>query len=93
MITFYMLEKLQIYTRMEQHFISKSTLQPYVYDKVVKIEYINCKDEQDMTEKEKYFISKYKNTIHNKTLYDCKVNSDYDSIVWSNEYPVPVKNN
>lgn len=82
-----------IYTRMEQHFISKSTLQPYVYDKVVKIEYINCKDEQDMTEKEKYFISKYKNTIHNKTLYDCKVNSDYDSIVWSNEYPVPVKNN
>lgn len=82
-----------ICTRMEQHFISKSTLQPYVYDKVVKIEYIICKDEQDMTEKEKYFISKYKDTIYNKTLYNCKVNSDYDSIVWSNEYPVPVKNN
>jgi len=80
-----------IHKRMKQHFIDKSTLQSYVYNKVNKIEYIVCNNEQDMTEKEKYFISKYKNTIYNKTLYDCKVNSDYDSIVWDNEYPIPNK--
>lgn len=80
-----------IHTRMKQHFINKSTLQPYVYNKVVKVEYIICESEEDMTEKEKYFIGKYKNTIYNKLIYDYETNSDYDSIVWDNEYPIPNK--
>ena len=80
-----------MHERMKQHFKDKSTLQTYIYDKIVKIEYIICENEQDMNEKEKYFISKYKNTIHNKILYNYKHNSDYDSISWNNEYPIPNK--
>lgn len=81
-----------IKNRMYQHFISGGHLRQEQYNQVVKIEYIECKNEADMSIKEIYFINKYKPKFNISDLYKGEVhNSDYDSISWDNEYPIPNK--
>lgn len=89
----YVGKTVDLVNRMTTHF-SGGHLDESCYEQVNKIEYIKCENQADMNIKEIYFINKYKPKFNTKDLYKGEVyNSDYDSIVWDNEYPIPVKNN
>lgn len=89
----YVGKTVDLVNRMTTHF-SGGHLDESCYEQVNKIEYIKCENQADMNIKEIYFINKYKPKFNTKDLYKGEVyNSDYDSIVWDNEYPIPIKNN
>lgn len=78
--------------RIMQHFTGNGHLKSECYRQVKKIQYMQCKNDSDMKDKEIYFINKYKPKYNKVYIYEGNVhNTNYDLIQW-HEYPMQTKN-
>ena len=78
----YVGKTIDLKTRFRQH--------EYLTDDIIKIEYIECASEADMTWKEIYYINLYKNKDTTNSSFICK---DYPTIYDFGDVWIEYKNN
>lgn len=84
----YVGKTIDINKRIYVHFSPRGHLPLECYEKVSKIEYIECKNNTDMTMKEIYFINKFKPiyNVRDKIQTDELVIQEFENTQWINEY-------